>query len=124
MSRRPEHLAPPEIFYDESEARKYTQNSRTIDIQEQMCRRAVELLLLSEDETFLLLDIGCGSGLSGSVIEEHGHMWIGIDISSAMLGKYTFSFNTDNRNICYLFLCILNRRNYIYRSSFGKRSGG
>lgn len=86
MSRRPEHLAPPEMFYDESEARKYTQNSRMIGIQEQMCRRAIELLLLSEDETFLLLDIGCGSGLSGSVIEEYGHAWIGIDISSSMLG--------------------------------------
>lgn len=58
-----------------------------IEIQEQMCRRAIELLLLSEDKTALLLDIGCGSGLSGSVIEEYDHVWIGIDISTAMLGK-------------------------------------
>ncbi|CAK9813076.1 Probable 18S rRNA (guanine-N(7))-methyltransferase [Anthophora quadrimaculata] len=85
MSKRPEHLAPPEVFYNESEARKYTQNSRMIDIQEQMCRRAIELLLLPEDRIFLLLDVGCGSGLSGSVIEEYGHMWTGIDISLAML---------------------------------------
>ncbi|XP_076755187.1 18S rRNA (guanine-N(7))-methyltransferase [Xylocopa sonorina] len=86
MSKRPEHLAPPEIFYDECEARKYTQNSRMVNIQEQMCRRAIELLLLPEDSSFLLLDIGCGSGLSGSVIDEYGHVWIGIDISRAMLG--------------------------------------
>lgn len=86
MSRRPEHLAPPELFYDETEARKYTQNSRVIDIQNQMCRRAIELLLLPENTTHLLLDIGCGSGLSGSVIKEYEHEWIGIDISSAMLG--------------------------------------
>ena len=86
MSKRPEHLAPPELFYNESEAQKYTQNSRMIDIQNQMCRRAIELLLLPEDKTSLLLDIGCGSGLSGSVIEEDEHVWIGIDISSAMLG--------------------------------------
>ncbi|KZC13341.1 PREDICTED: probable 18S rRNA (guanine-N(7))-methyltransferase [Dufourea novaeangliae] len=86
MSRRPEHLAPPEVFYNQSEARKYTQSSRIIDIQEEMCRRAIELLLLPEDKTFLLLDIGCGSGLSGSVIEEYGHVWVGIDISPAMLG--------------------------------------
>ncbi|XP_017886980.1 probable 18S rRNA (guanine-N(7))-methyltransferase [Ceratina calcarata] len=86
MSKRPEHLAPPEVFYDECEARKYTQNSRMMDIQEQMCKRAIELLLLPEDSTHLLLDIGCGSGLSGSVIEDHGHVWIGIDISPAMLG--------------------------------------
>ncbi|XP_043798088.1 probable 18S rRNA (guanine-N(7))-methyltransferase [Apis laboriosa] len=85
MSKRPEHLAPPELFYDESEARKYTQNSRMIDIQEQMCKRALELLLLPHDKSILLLDIGCGSGLSGNVIEKYGHIWIGIDISHAML---------------------------------------
>ncbi|KAF7411533.1 hypothetical protein HZH66_000429 [Vespula vulgaris] len=86
MSRRPEHLAPPEVFYNEEEARKYTQSSRIMDIQVQMCERAIELLLLSEDAPALLLDIGCGSGLSGSVLEDEGHTWIGIDISSAMLG--------------------------------------
>ena len=50
-----------------------------------MSERAVELLLLPEDTPCLLLDIGCGSGLSGSVLEEQGHYWMGIDISSAML---------------------------------------
>ena len=30
---RPEHTAPPEIFYNEEEARKYTTNSRMIAIQ-------------------------------------------------------------------------------------------
>lgn len=58
-----------------------------VDIQNQMCRRAIELLLLPENTTHLLLDIGCGSGISGSVIKEYEHEWIGIDISSAMLGK-------------------------------------
>ncbi|CAH2259569.1 probable 18S rRNA (guanine-N(7))-methyltransferase [Pararge aegeria] len=85
MSKRPEHQAPPELFYNEDEARKYTQNSRIIDIQAQMTERCVELLVLPEDSPSLLLDIGCGSGLSGSVLEEYGHMWIGLDISSAML---------------------------------------
>ena len=32
-SERPEHAAPPEIFYNEDEARKYTTNSRIIAIQ-------------------------------------------------------------------------------------------
>ncbi|EZA59261.1 hypothetical protein DMN91_008494 [Ooceraea biroi] len=85
MSKRPEHLAPPEVYYDEREAKKYTQSSRMMDIQEEMCRRAIELLLLPEDQSCLLLDIGCGSGLSGGVLEEEGHMWIGVDISPAML---------------------------------------
>ncbi len=51
-----------------------------------MSERALELLALPENEALYLLDIGCGSGLSGSVLEENGHMWVGIDISPAMLG--------------------------------------
>jgi hypothetical protein len=33
MSLRPERQAPPEFFYNETEARKYTTSSRIIDIQ-------------------------------------------------------------------------------------------
>ncbi len=32
-SERPEHVAPPEVFYDEQEAHKYTCNSRIIAVQ-------------------------------------------------------------------------------------------
>ncbi|XP_024883259.1 probable 18S rRNA (guanine-N(7))-methyltransferase [Temnothorax curvispinosus] len=85
MSKRPERMAPPEVYYDETEANKYTHSSRMIEIQVQMCERAIELLVLPEDQSCLLLDIGCGSGLSGSVLEDQGHVWIGMDISSAML---------------------------------------
>lgn len=34
---------------------------------------------------YLLLDIGVGSGLCASVLEEHCHHWVGVDISSSML---------------------------------------
>lgn len=51
-----------------------------------MSERAIELLVLPEDEPCYLLDIGCGSGLSGSVLEDQGHFWVGMDISSSMLG--------------------------------------
>ncbi|CAG2119965.1 unnamed protein product, partial [Medioppia subpectinata] len=84
-SRRPEHSAPPEIFYSETEAIKYTTNSRMIAIQAQMSERAIELMALPEDEPKLILDLGCGSGLSGQVLEDMGHTWIGLDISRAML---------------------------------------
>ena len=30
---------------------------------------------------------GCGSGLSGETLTEHGHHWIGYDISESMLGE-------------------------------------
>ncbi|XP_075761094.1 18S rRNA (guanine-N(7))-methyltransferase [Pelodiscus sinensis] len=83
--RRPEHRGPPELFYDAAEAQKYSQNSRMIEIQTQMSERAVELLGLPDDWPCFLLDVGCGSGLSGDYISEEGHHWVGMDISSAML---------------------------------------
>ncbi|GJP40155.1 hypothetical protein CLOM_g24437 [Closterium sp. NIES-68] len=86
MAGRPEQLAPPEVFYNDAEARKYTTSSRMIEIQAKLTERAVELLALPDDGTpRLLLDIGCGSGLSGEALSEAGHHWVGLDISPAML---------------------------------------
>ncbi|KAF2353598.1 Methyltransferase type 11 [Trinorchestia longiramus] len=84
-ARRPEHQSPPDIFYNEDEARKYTQNTRIMDVQSQCSVRALELLALPPDQPSLLLDLGCGSGLSGEAITEQGHFWVGMDISQAML---------------------------------------
>ena len=50
-----------------------------------MAERCVEILAIPEDKPCLILDIGCGSGLSGSVLTEHGYNWIGVDISTSML---------------------------------------
>ncbi|KAL3655432.1 hypothetical protein CASFOL_001218 [Castilleja foliolosa] len=113
MASRPELQAPPEIFYNDGEARKYTSSSRIIDIQAKLSERALELLALPDDGTpRLLLDIvdvvqvqpfelgtfwfplwmaqqlqvhGCGSGLSGETLTDNGHQWIGLDISPSML---------------------------------------
>uniref|UniRef100_A0A3B5Q2Q4 18S rRNA (guanine-N(7))-methyltransferase n=1 Tax=Xiphophorus maculatus TaxID=8083 RepID=A0A3B5Q2Q4_XIPMA len=76
--RRPEHTAPPEVV-------SLTAFSRMIEIQTQMSERAVELLSLPEGQACFLLDVGCGSGLSGDYLTEEGHYWVGVDISSAML---------------------------------------
>jgi 18S rRNA (guanine1575-N7)-methyltransferase len=54
-----------------------------------MTNRALELLDL--DTPSMILDIGCGSGLSGEIVssveEEYGgpHIWVGMDISASML---------------------------------------
>jgi 18S rRNA (guanine1575-N7)-methyltransferase len=95
MSRRPELMSPPEMFYDATEAKKYTQGSRMIEIQSRLTQRAVALLNLpgtvqaKDGSTTVppccILDIGCGSGLSGEVLEEAGHTWVGMDISPDML---------------------------------------
>ncbi|KAK1933462.1 hypothetical protein X943_003763 [Babesia divergens] len=87
MATRPEHLAPPEIYYNSEEARRYTVNTHIRDIQIEMSERALEMLMLPEDECCLVLDIGCGSGLSGSVLNDHNNFWVGIDISTFMLDE-------------------------------------
>jgi 18S rRNA (guanine1575-N7)-methyltransferase len=53
-----------------------------------MTERTLELLNFSPSNNtdLLILDIGCGSGISGSVLTEYGHQWVGIDISRSMLG--------------------------------------
>ena len=51
-----------------------------------MTYRALELLNLPQGEPKLLLDIGCGSGLSGEILTEEGHNWVGVDIAPSMLG--------------------------------------
>ncbi|KAJ2718422.1 18S rRNA (guanine1575-N7)-methyltransferase [Coemansia sp. Benny D115] len=82
---RPEHIAPPELFYGETEAKKYTSNTRIAAIQAEMTMRAVELLNLPDEGPYFLLDIGCGSGLSGEILDEDGHLWVGMDIAPSML---------------------------------------
>eukprot|EP00825_Cyclidium_porcatum_P049766 TRINITY_DN866_c0_g1_i10.p1 TRINITY_DN866_c0_g1~~TRINITY_DN866_c0_g1_i10.p1 ORF type:complete len:338 (+),score=54.02 TRINITY_DN866_c0_g1_i10:126-1139(+) len=65
--------------------RKYTNQNRIMTVQSQLTERAVELLNLKTSETNLILDIGCGSGLSGDILTDMGQIWVGIDISRDMM---------------------------------------
>ena len=88
-SRRPEETGPADLFYDEKEAKKYLHSSRMIEVQTNMAERALEMLDLPEGCPSHLLDIGCGTCLSGEVLEEAGHQWVGLDISRDMLEAAT-----------------------------------
>jgi SAM-dependent methyltransferase len=75
-------------FYDKIEAKRYT--SAAALVQEQLTERALQLLATcnpSDDARrhLMLLDIGCGSGLSSATIRRAGHMCIGFDLSLDML---------------------------------------
>lgn len=80
---RPEDLLPPDLYYNESRSAQYTSNTRIQKIQADMTNRALSLLNLRSPS--LVLDIGSGSGLSGSILSGAGHTWIGVDISASML---------------------------------------
>ncbi|KAI9850441.1 MAG: hypothetical protein M1838_005653 [Thelocarpon superellum] len=86
---RPEDSLPPDLYYNDPVSRKYTTSSRILSIQSSMTHRALALLALAGPS--LILDVGCGSGLSGSILssppaEANGpHTWIGMDISASML---------------------------------------
>ncbi|KAI6084554.1 S-adenosyl-L-methionine-dependent methyltransferase [Hypoxylon rubiginosum] len=86
---RPEDTLSADVHYNDSEARKYTTSSRIQNIQASMTHRALELLDLSSPS--FILDVGCGSGLSGEILssippDEGGpHEWVGMDVSASML---------------------------------------
>ena len=82
---RPELTGHASLFYNEKEARKYDSSSRMIGVQREITERALELLRLDDSKPAYVLDIGCGSGLSGKVLEERGHFWVGCDVSRDML---------------------------------------
>ena len=86
LMSRPEHIAPASIYYSEENAEKYADNSRMAKIQAAMCQRALQLLLLSEPlRGKLILDLGCGTGMSCATMAENGLTFVGSDISEPML---------------------------------------
>lgn len=72
---RPELTGHASLFYDAKEAKKYDSSSRMVGIQREITERAIELLKLDENgdgdgggtRPRFVLDVGCGSGLSGQV---------------------------------------------------------
>ena len=97
---RPEITNAPELFYNEDEAVKYHSSSRMINIQREIAERCLEMLSLPEGQPSYILDIGCGSGLSGQVLENAGHYWIGSDISPSMLQVAATEGDSDTGDIC------------------------
>lgn len=86
-SRRPEHTGPANEFYSTTGAAKYAASSRINQVQTSLAERCLELLALPGQQPALLLDIGAGTGLSGTVLTDAGHHWVGTDISEAMLDE-------------------------------------
>jgi 18S rRNA (guanine1575-N7)-methyltransferase len=95
---RPELTGHAAHFYNEKEARKYDSSSRMVGVQREITERAIELLRLDNSQPSLVLDIGCGSGLSGQVLEEKGHVWVGCDVSRDMLNVAQERMQQQSKN--------------------------
>ncbi|EPR79459.1 Methyltransferase [Spraguea lophii 42_110] len=89
----PEHEGPPELYYNEVRSQNYDNNSRINYEQRRLTEKCIELLECNDNKG-LILDIGCGSGISGDVLSKKNLSWIGVDISKEML-----EINKD-RNEC------------------------
>lgn len=63
-------------------------STRIQQIQADMTYRALELLNMPPGQPAFLLDIGCGSGLSGEILDDEGYIWTGVDIAPSMLGEF------------------------------------
>ncbi|CAN0332920.1 unnamed protein product [Ectocarpus sp. 8 AP-2014] len=97
---RPELQTPPELFYNDKMSKKYNSNSRMVGIQAEISDRCIELLNIPPGQSCFILDVGCGSGLSGEALEEAGHVWLGVDISRDMLDVAN-ERETDFGDLCH-----------------------
>jgi len=69
---------------------KALSSTRIQQIQADMTYRALELLSMPPGQPAFLLDIGCGSGLSGEILDDEGYIWAGVDIAPSMLGEFYY----------------------------------
>jgi len=82
---RPEHTQKADEYYNAGASKNYNTSQRVTQIQRELSQRAIDLLDLPSDKTMYLLDVGCGTGMSGKQISRAGHEWVGYDISADML---------------------------------------
>ena len=105
--RRPELQGDIESVYTLQEAIRMSISHRSY-IQKSITQRALEFLC-AFDSSYpkLVLDIGCGTGLSTESATENGHQVVGIDIAMPMLSvassKRTSSCDYLGANCCLPF---------------------
>lgn len=71
------------VFYAGEAAEKYDQSTGLKKVQSRITQRCLEIL--NAPDNALILDIGCGSGMSTEQILDAGNRVVGVDISVEML---------------------------------------
>ena len=91
-----------QLYYNEKEAAKYNSSSRIVKVQQELSNRAIELLNLPADQEAFVLDVGCGSGLSGGLLP-YAYCFLSSDLLSDAIVHLVVhllqwrSRNTDTR---------------------------
>ncbi|OHT13835.1 putative methyltransferase WBSCR22 like protein [Tritrichomonas foetus] len=77
---------PPYIYYTEENVDKATANVHYVSVQRQLTERALELIEL-DNSTIppMVLDVGCGTAISGQLFVENNINFVGVDIAPMML---------------------------------------
>jgi ubiquinone/menaquinone biosynthesis C-methylase UbiE len=73
----------PSDFFNYEKAKSYESSSSIYKSQIEISNRLNELLNLTNKK--LILDLGCGTGISSKFFKNQGHRILGIDISNDML---------------------------------------
>ncbi|KAM0676282.1 hypothetical protein GVAV_000245 [Gurleya vavrai] len=83
MTRPEDDIFPPQIHYKKSKS--YALSSRLNYIQREITNKCLSFMNIKENG--LVLDLGCGTGISGFELARNGLNWIGCDISKDMLNE-------------------------------------
>lgn len=88
-SKRPEDLSSSKEFYDSSESARYEESSSMKRGQEKMTFRLLDLLEVDLKDKIKILDAGCGTGFSMSLLKDLNPKLVvkGFDSSEKMLEK-------------------------------------
>lgn len=77
---------PAYIYYTGDNVDKATANPHYVSIQRELTERALALIEIDDSFPQMILDVGCGTAISGQLISETmHHMFVGVDIAPEML---------------------------------------
>lgn len=77
---------PAHLYYTGENVDKATSGQHYVAVQEKLTTRAIELIGLDQATIpKMVLDVGCGSAISGHILQEMNHMFVGVDVAPEML---------------------------------------
>lgn len=76
---------PAYLYYTGENLDKATSNPHYVNVQRKLTERALELIEIDNSIPQMILDVGCGTAISGQLLVERNQMFVGVDIAPEML---------------------------------------